>query len=93
MNFCADSHECGKMVQVQDAVVGLKSAEQAGLRYILYAFSWSVRFADISRPAPTGLEGEGTLQDAVRGAFIFFNVFFCLILVSVHSFDPMLIDL
>jgi len=63
------------MVQVQDEVVGLKSTEQAGLKYIMYAISWSVCFADVSRPAPTGLEGEGTLQDAVRGAFIFFDAF------------------
>lgn len=64
------------MVQVQDKVVGLKSAEQASLRYIVYALSWFAHFADISRPAPTGLEGEGVLQDAVRGAFIFFDEFF-----------------
>ncbi|EUC48816.1 hypothetical protein COCMIDRAFT_2272 [Bipolaris oryzae ATCC 44560] len=53
------------MVRVQDEVVGLKSAEQAGLR-----------------PAPTGLEGEGTLQDAVRD-----------LITSYHDLNPSIIDI
>ena len=54
-------------------IVGLKGLEQAipkSESHCCISKKYNVQLTCV-RPAPTGFDGQGTLQDAVRGAFHF----------------------